>query len=91
MIFFCFVAILPYYIYYTGKTVILKLLGLLALMAKAGIPIPADLGEDLNKFDTDESYKPRFDYFDPVLADIGDIQSVGSDLSTFSGHMLGMF
>jgi len=59
-----------------GKTVILKLLGLCALMAKDGIPIPA---------------KPdgaRVDFFGPVLADIGDIQSVDDDLSTFSGHML---
>ena len=59
-----------------GKTIILKLLGLAALMARSGIPIPC----------RDES--PRVDFFDPILADIGDIQSVGGDLSTFSGHML---
>ena len=63
-----------------GKTVILKLLGLLALMARGGIPIPALPGNP--------DYEPRVDFFDPVLADIGDIQSVGGDLSTFSGHML---
>jgi len=57
-----------------GKTVILKLLGLLALMSRCGIPIPVEHG--------------RLDFFNPVLADIGDIQSVDSDLSTFSGHML---
>jgi DNA mismatch repair protein MutS2 len=65
-----------------GKTVILKLLGLLALMSRSGIPIPAAYG------DLDGEYKPRVDFFNPVLADIGDIQSVDSDLSTFSGHML---
>ena len=63
-----------------GKTIILKMLGLLALMARNGIPIPAARG--------DATHPPRVDYFDPVLADIGDIQSVGGDLSTFSGHML---
>lgn len=63
-----------------GKTVILKLLGLVALMTRSGIPIPADGSE------TD--HKPRVDFFNPVLADIGDIQSVDGDLSTFSGHML---
>ncbi|MGK3754143.1 MAG: DNA mismatch repair protein MutS2 [Bacillariaceae sp.] len=64
-----------------GKTLILKLLGLLALMSRSGIPIPAEHG------DMDGVYQPRVDFFDPVLADIGDIQSVDSDLSTFSGHM----
>jgi DNA mismatch repair protein MutS2 len=58
-----------------GKTVILKLLGLVALMARCGIPVPA-------------ACNGRVDFFDPVLADIGDIQSVDGDLSTFSGHML---
>ena len=61
-----------------GKTVILKLLGLVALLARCGVPVPASPGD----------YQPRVDFFDPVLADIGDIQSVGGDLSTFSGHML---
>lgn len=59
-----------------GKTVILKLLGLCALMARDGIPVPA------------YPDGARIDFFNPVLADIGDLQSVGDDLSTFSGHML---
>ena len=63
-----------------GKTVILKLLGLVALMARNGIPVPANPDS--------ADYAPRVDFFSPVLADIGDLQSVGGDLSTFSGHML---
>lgn len=59
-----------------GKTIILKLLGLFSLMAKDGIPVPA------------MPDGARVDFFDPVLADIGDLQSVDEDLSTFSGHML---
>ena len=59
-----------------GKTVILKLLGLLALMSRSGIPVPAD------------PVQPRVDFFHPILADIGDLQSVGGDLSTFSGHVM---
>ena len=54
---------------------VLKTLGLVALMARAGIPIPAAPGA-------------RVDLFDPVLADIGDLQSVTGDLSTFSGHLV---
>lgn len=54
---------------------VLKTLGLVALMARAGIPIPAEPGA-------------RVDLFDPVLADIGDLQSVTGDLSTFSGHLV---
>ena len=53
----------------------LKTLGLVALMVRAGIPIPAAPGA-------------RVDLFDPVLADIGDLQSVTGDLSTFSGHLV---
>lgn len=54
---------------------VLKTLGLVALMVRAGIPIPAGPGA-------------RVDLFDPVLADIGDLQSVTGDLSTFSGHLV---
>jgi DNA mismatch repair protein MutS2 len=60
-----------------GKTVILKLLGLYAFMVRDGIPVPS------------KAYEPaRVDFFTPILADIGDLQSVDGDLSTFSGHML---
>lgn len=60
-----------------GKTIVLKLLGLYAFMVRDGIPVPS------------KSNTPaRVDFFSPVLADIGDLQSVDGDLSTFSGHML---
>ncbi len=57
-----------------GKTVSLKTLGLAALMSRAGLPFPA--GEDSS-----------CGFFDVVLTDVGDEQSLQKNLSTFSAHI----
>ena len=56
-----------------GKTLAVKTLGIVVLMAQAGIPVPAS--------------EARLPLFGRVLADIGDQQSIEANLSTFSAHV----
>jgi DNA mismatch repair protein MutS2 len=56
-----------------GKTVVLKTAGLLSLMALSGLPVPAK--------------EARVPFYQSVLADIGDQQSIAANLSTFTSHM----
>ncbi|CAO2823838.1 unnamed protein product [Amaranthus hypochondriacus] len=58
-----------------GKTASMKTLGLVSLMSKAGLYLPAKIA-------------PKLPWFDFVFADIGDTQSLEQSLSTFSGHIL---
>jgi DNA mismatch repair protein MutS2 len=57
-----------------GKTVVLKTVGLIAAMAHAALPIPADEAE--------------IPLFDQILADVGDRQSLEESLSSFSAHIM---
>ena len=60
-----------------GKTVVMKTVGLLHLMAKAGLLLPCDSNSKLHLFST-------------IHLEMGDAQSLTANLSTFSGHLMGL-
>ncbi|HEY1554980.1 MAG TPA: Smr/MutS family protein [Kofleriaceae bacterium] len=60
-----------------GKTVALKTVGLAAVMARAGLHLPAESGSAIG-------------WFPAIVTDIGDAQSLENDLSTFSGHVVNL-
>lgn len=60
-----------------GKTVALKIVGLAAVMARAGLHICADSGSAIG-------------WFHDVVTDVGDAQNLDNDLSTFSGHVVNL-
>jgi DNA mismatch repair protein MutS2 len=60
-----------------GKTIVLKTVGLLHLMAKAGLLLPADAASEIFLFDR-------------LYIEMGDAQNLEANLSTFSGHVLGL-
>jgi DNA mismatch repair protein MutS2 len=59
-----------------GKTVSLKTLGLLSVMAQSGVPVPAE--------------EAKVPLFQNIYADIGDAQSIERDLSSFSAHVVNL-
>jgi DNA mismatch repair protein MutS2 len=59
-----------------GKTVSLKTLGLLAIMAQSGVPLPAE--------------EAKLPLFESIYADIGDAQSIERNLSSFSAHIVNL-
>lgn len=60
-----------------GKTVVLKTIGIISLLLQSGIHIPANPDSNIH-------------FFDNILLDIGDEQSIEDDLSTFSSHLSNM-
>lgn len=60
-----------------GKTVVLKTVGLLHLMAKAGLLVPADADSEMYLFER-------------LFLEMGDAQNLSANLSTFSGHLTGL-